>query len=294
MLRWIRVFSDLSLAAKINIVIAGFLVGILVYVYNFYFYGKIDASSGPYIYPENYVPNCQQLTSFAVDHSPREHGKGIVYNVTTPLNYKSDYAHSLLLVWAPNGFNALMSERFTGMTREATQNGFIVAHVGSIRLNLENIENLSQIPLAITKQWCVDPKLVFYSGHSDGGTLSNALAIMSGLPVYPRAIAPSAMGMRGADMVEFACPRPTSVLLMHNQNDTHFPGFGEEVIRWWANCNQCSEETRVSERNSCTEYVGCVGEVKTLFCEPPGNHLVWPGRAISPVAFFSSIIETVQ
>ena len=53
--------------------------------------------------------------------------KGIAYNVRTPANYDATVAHSLLMVYAPAGINQFRNEGFTGLTKEATQAGFIDA-----------------------------------------------------------------------------------------------------------------------------------------------------------------------
>ncbi|MCZ6665297.1 MAG: hypothetical protein O7B81_08330, partial [Gammaproteobacteria bacterium] len=53
---------------------------------------------------------------------------GIRFNLRTPSNYDATRAHPLLVVYAAATHGAAGSERFTGLTREATGRGIIVAY----------------------------------------------------------------------------------------------------------------------------------------------------------------------
>ncbi|HIE90053.1 MAG: poly(3-hydroxybutyrate) depolymerase [bacterium] len=283
-----------SIPVMVYLTIAFAIVGVLTYLYLAYTFSDETIAAVDFVYPSTYVSSCDSSPGMPVNHSLQNIDGTVSYNVTTPLNYRRDFAHPLLMVWAPNGFSAFMSERYTGLTRDATEQGFVVVHASSIRLGLKSIEVLGQIPLAVMAQWCIDPALVFYTGHSDGGTVSTALTVMDDLSVHPRAIAPSAMGMRGQDMEAFSCPVPTSIMLMHNQDDGHFPGFGADVIKWWAKCNQCAAGTVPTVLGNCKEFVGCADGSVTLLCEPEGSHMYWPGHELDPVAFFAEIVNSSQ
>jgi len=99
------------------------------------------------------------------------------------------------------------------------------------------------------------------------------------------------MGMQGKDMQAYQCPSPTTVMLMHNKGDGHFPDYGSQVIGWWADCNQCSGQTVPSEFKGCVEYTACAEGITTLFCEAEGNHAHWPGPEHDPIRFFSMIVD---
>ncbi|HIG39212.1 MAG TPA: poly(3-hydroxybutyrate) depolymerase [Gammaproteobacteria bacterium] len=284
-------FSGLKLLTKVYLSFFVGLAGLVLFINESYLYDSASISPVDFEYPDSYLTVCAPSIGRVADHAPLKSPDLISYTVTTPGNYRSDFGHALLVVWAPSGFSEMMSERFTGLTRAATERGFVVVHVDSIGLSISNLASLGRIPDAVTKQWCIEPSLVFYTGHSDGGTVSNALAVMSDQRLYPRAIGPSAMGMQGLDMTAFACPDPTAVMLMHNQNDSHFPGFGELVAAWWADCNQCSKTTAVTNNRGCREYTGCAAQAPTVFCELPGNHSYWPGRAVDLIGFFSEVVE---
>lgn len=216
-------------------------------------------------------------------HSP----KGFAFHVRTPANYQSRYAHPLLVVFAPS-VSGLLMEKYTGLTHDATAQGFIVAYVDGQRLNMASIKELGQIPAQISKDWCIDEQRVFLTGHSDGGTVSSALAFLPDSPVHPAAIAPSAAGITGDELKNYACPSPLSVLVMHNAGDTHFPGFGAQTAARWAECNRCEPKPQVvSVGKNCVRYPNCAEGVETLYCEGQGgSHLTWPGINKTLIDFF--------
>ncbi|NOT10703.1 MAG: hypothetical protein HOP23_02540 [Methylococcaceae bacterium] len=168
---------------------------------------------------------------------------GIRFSVRTPTNYNDTVAHPLLMVYAPAGRDRTESEEFTFMTRDATAAGFIVAYADHRPLSPEAVVQLAEIPKQIAQQWCVDKKRIFLTGHSDGGTIAMGTAFFNGTKHIPAAIAPSAAGIRGADLEDRNCVKPIPVMLMHSSRDKLFPNFGKEAIEWWARCNKCTTKT---------------------------------------------------
>ncbi len=131
---------------------------------------------------------------------------GITYAVRTPANYNPQILHPLLMVYAPAGSSRFRSEYLTNLTFEATAAGFVVAYADSRRLSLEVIPELGTIPRLIAKKWCVDEQRVYLTGHSDGGTVALALALLDETRHIPTAVAPSAAGFRRTDLETFSCP----------------------------------------------------------------------------------------
>ena len=285
-----RYQQGISLLSKIYSVLIIAIGSACFYLYDSHTFGIEYTTPGAFVYPEHYAPSCADKSSTVADHIQHKDANKLHFNVTTPTNYRSDYAHPLLMVWAPSGLSEGMSERFTGLTRQATEVGYVIVHTRSIPLGIKSLTALSEIPATVIDGWCIDPALVFYTGHSDGGTVSNALSVMPESAFHPRALAPSAMGMQGKDMTAYSCPSPTSVMLMHNKGDGHFPDYGSEVVGWWADCNQCSGQTAPSDFKGCVEFTACAEGVTTLFCEAEGNHVHWPGPEHDPIRFFSSIV----
>ncbi|MCY4363501.1 MAG: poly(3-hydroxybutyrate) depolymerase [Gammaproteobacteria bacterium] len=221
--------------------------------------------------------------------------RGLRYFVRTPLNYDNRIAHPLMMVFSPGDRSGLGTEWFTGLTTEGTRQGFVVVYADNRPRQIpalnrplakEWILELGTIPALVATQWCIDLDRVFLTGHSNGGTISTALALLEESPLSPAAIAPSAAGFRGEDLNSFACPAPLPVLVMHSRNDKVFPGYGAETMQWWKQCNQCPERVR-SLGDNCISYLGCAENVSTVYCEGERRHTVWPERNNRIISLFT-------
>lgn len=219
---------------------------------------------------------------------------GYRYNVRTPSNYNANFAHPLLVVYAPAGKHAEENERFTALTRIATSAGFIVAYADYARIAIPVIEELSTIPGLIADRWCVDESKTYLTGHSDGGTAALAIAIMEKTKHIPAALAPSAAGFTKADIEAFKCRTPIPIIIMHSANDTLFPGFGAAIARWWAACNQCAEQPPIADDTNCLAYQQCKTGAPVLYCEGAGTHREWPALNQTLVGFLSAIANTTE
>ena len=217
----------------------------------------------------------------------RVSAEGIKYMVRTPSNYNATFTHSLLMVYAPAGMSRWASERLTGLTTEATGAGFVVAYADHKQLNIATVEELGKIPELVAKEWCIDEKRIYATGHSDGGTASLALAVLDKTKTIPAAIAPSAAGWRGKDLEEFQCPDPIPVMIMHGKNDTLFPGWGAQTSDWWAKCNSCDVTKTKTAEGGCLVYQGCASGGATVYCEGSGGHRDWPNLNRVMLEFFA-------
>ena len=214
-------------------------------------------------------------------------GDGIRYHVRTPSNYDATITHPLLLVYAAAGQSGLASERVTGLTAVATGAGFVVAYADHRPLGIPAIEQLAIIPGAVAKKWCVDEKRVSVTGHSDGGTVALALAVLDQTKQVPAAIAPSAAGWAGKDLDAYQCRAPLPVMVMHNKHDRLFPGWGTQTATWWAACNRCDSLKRKSLEGGCLAYQHCAAGGATLYCEGTGGHQDWPHFNRVMIEFFA-------
>ena len=201
---------------------------------------------------------------------------GIRYNVRAPSNYDATFAHPLLMVYAPAGQNRWMSERFTDLTPTATAAGFVVVYADHRPLGIPAIEQLSTIPGLVARQWCIDEKRVYLTGHSDGGTVALALALLNQTRSLASGIAPSAAGWTGKDLEAYQCRAPIPVMIMHSANDKLFPGWGAQTGAWWAACNQCDVAATKQFDSGCIAYPKCAPGGPTLYCEGKGSHREWP------------------
>ncbi|MEQ1879685.1 MAG: hypothetical protein ABL878_01795 [Burkholderiales bacterium] len=202
---------------------------------------------------------------------------GLRVNVRAPANYDPRLAHPLLVVYPAAGQNRHTSESFSGLTREATARGFIVAYPDHRPLKLKAFDLLGEVPATVGNNWCVDQKRVWLAGHSDGGTAASALVFFDKSSVPAAGILVTAAGLRAEDLRTYSCPASRPVMIVHSKDDQLFapPSYGRDASQWWAQCNRCEAKT-VSTQAGCVEYTGCANGSRTLFCEVSGGHSRWP------------------
>ena len=214
---------------------------------------------------------------------------GIAINVRTPDDYDATVAHPVIVVFAPAGATADTTESFTGLTPDALDAGYIIAYADHVSpMNLGIIEGLSPVLDDVVDTWCVDTERVYYTGHSDGGTISEVLLSIDEEDPRPAAAAPSAAGITGPTMNMIGCPpEPRPIMVVHSINDGLFPpasGFGLDAAQVWADCNGCSGDP--TPNGGCIEWPGCTAQ--TLYCEGSGSHGQWPAINDEIIAFFDA------
>lgn len=239
-----------------------------------------------YAYPAT-GPECPATTAAA----PPPDDSGLPgYTVRTPSNYDPRRAHPLLMVFSPAGSNRALTERFTGLTHDATAQGLIVAYVDSLRLSRDAVARFARVVSAIERQWCIDPRRISFTGHSDGGSVSELIALLdTGIDVAPAAVVASAGGLIDTDFAEFECRRPIDVTLYHGRDDHHFPGYGASAARGWAQCLGC-DASPDTDTEGCAVYRNCRGALK--YCEQPGGHWRWPDINSAIVAKAAAAVAT--
>lgn len=246
------------------------------------------AQTAAFSYPAPPQAAACSLSVPAPDTSPLRTAGGVALTVRAPSNYDPRYAHPLLVVFAAAGADRAVTERFTGLTGGATQAGFVVVYADHKVLNLRTIRDLGTIPTLLAKVWCIDPRRVFLTGHSDGGTVATALALAPEPNGQYAGIAPSAAGFTAADLAAYRCPAPLAVQVAHGAADERFPGFGREAAAWWAACNHCDAASPERRADGCVEYSGCAAGARTIYCEHAGRHTTWPARNQALIEFFAA------
>lgn len=206
-----------------------------------------------------------------VPMSPRALG----FSLRAPANFDSLRRHPLLVVFPAAGQTSRQSEAFTRFTEPATARGLIVLYPAHRSLSLPQVDRLADLVQTVATDWCVDTGRIFFTGHSDGGTVTQVLAQREEAAIRPTKIAPSAAGIRQADLDELGCLTQMPVMLMHNADDKLFPGFGLSARDWWLACNACDSEARVDEAG-CESYPRCAGGTAVSYCESSGGHRTWP------------------
>jgi polyhydroxybutyrate depolymerase len=210
------------------------------------------------------------------------------YNVRAPSNYDATFAHPLLMVYAPAGSSAAGNETLTHLTRMATENGFVVVYTAHLSMSVETVQTLAKLPKEVAETWCIDLDQVYATGHSDGGTVSTAMALLDETRGTLAGIAPSAAGFRRTDFESFRCPSsPFPVMVMHGSDDWLFRGWGAQAAKWWAACNGCDMTKPPTEAgDECVAHQGCAAGGPTLYCEGPRSHREWPELGSEIVRFF--------
>lgn len=234
---------------------------------------------GHYAYPEISDTSCPAVWPALPDALPQSSPAAApTYQVRKPANYNAAYMHPLLVVYAPSGATAVQSERYVHLTNAATSRGFIVAYADHRPMGLRNVKSLSAVARAVAKDWCVDPARIYMSGHSDGGTVSTALALLPETRDGVNGIAPSAAGFNRQDLQAMQCrPNPIPVMVIHGVKDKLFPGWGRETSQWWGECNKCAPPVAAPDADGCVSYQNCAGGAPVVYCETPLGHVKWPG-----------------
>ena len=215
---------------------------------------------------------------------------GFSFNARTPDDYDPTVAYPLLMVYAPAGANAAVTEGFTGLTAPALEAGYIVVYAQHVSpRSAEAVAPLGAMAAEITEKWCVDRDRVYLTGHSDGGSISTIIALFDQAGFAPAAIAPSAAGISAGLLNTLDCPGKQPVMVLHSINDTLFSpseGFGEDAAAWWAACNACDTGSGPSDIDGCVSYDNCADDAEVLYCEQTGGHGSWPDMNAEMLAFF--------
>jgi len=218
-------------------------------------------------------------------HTP----EGQRYTLVTPANYRADRRHALLLVLAPAGMNAALSERFSGLTHTATEHGFLIAYANSPgSLRRTTISPLGDVAKDVARQWCVAEGQIYLAGHSDGATSALALVVDIPMKPPPNGVVLSGTGWTAADLGKATCSAPIPALILHGAEDRHFPGYGQSLAQWWAACNRC-QGAEVADSAGCTRYLACAAE--TLYCETPRSHWRWAAEPETVIQFLSRQVQ---
>lgn len=220
----------------------------------------------------------------------------------------------LVFVLHGGGGTGAQMERFVAFSALADRHGFIVVYpeaiernwndgrnAGSIRTQREGIDDVaffSAMLERLSKEFRVDPNRVYATGISNGGFMSQLLAVR--LSDRISAIAAVAAGMAPAVAGNFYPKEPVSVLIINGTEDRLVPFHGgdvarsrgktiatDEIIKKWATRNRCakgpataslrdvdaSDGTRILE----TTYTQCARGTEVVLYTIKGGGHTWPG-----------------
>jgi polyhydroxybutyrate depolymerase len=216
---------------------------------------------------------------------------GVLVNLRMPADYDPTIAVPLVVVYAPAGADASLTEQFTGLTDPTIAEGWAIAYVDHISpVSVQAVTDASVIPGLIAAEWCIDPARIYLTGHSDGGTISEVSVNVTVDPPLPRAAAPSAAGVQGSTLGQIGCPaQAVSMMIMHSTGDQLFPiadGFGYDAALFWVGCNGCTGDP--VDDGTCATWSTCNDSTTVAYCEGNGVHGQWPGLDAQIIAFFAA------
>ncbi len=212
-----------------------------------------------------------------VGESENETSGSIDFNLRTPQDYDPELGSPLVVVYAAAGANEASSEAFHDLTEDALGEGYIIAYADHISPSSQSaVDFLADVLHEIVDEWCVDEDRVYFTGHSDGGTVASLLVIWDRVEPRPAAIAPGGAGLNEGFLSGLDCSDTLPVMVTHGANDSLFPGFGAQAARWWAQCNGCADEAEPGPDGDCEVYSGCEGGAEVRYCENELTHPQWP------------------
>ena len=217
---------------------------------------------------------------------------GLPISVRTPTDYDATRGYPLLVVYPPAGFSRVASERFYGLTEEATRRGYVLAYSSAVPLSRRALAMQQRVADTVASRWCIDKSRVAFIGHSDGGSVAQGV-LLRGDPrsLRPGHVLASAAGIRGEDLQLERCPQPTQLTIVHGPRDELFPGYGRETARWWAGCFACAAAARLDVRlaaDACVDLGPCQDGSGVRYCESSEPHAKWPDLARHPFPYLGA------
>ncbi|MCI0736513.1 MAG: hypothetical protein L0Y50_09630 [Beijerinckiaceae bacterium] len=197
--------------------------------------------------------------------------------VRTPSDYNPTRAYPLLVVFPPAGLNRRRSEHFYDLTAEATRRGFVLAFSDHRGVSPAAAAQQAKVAATVASFFCIDESAISYLGHSDGGTIAEAIpAHVSGAAAVPRSVAASAAGIKENELAATPCPNVPAVLILHSRTDERFPDYGRGAAAYWARCADCTPADANVLADGCREFSGCAAGRRVGYCETSLPHKHWP------------------
>jgi polyhydroxybutyrate depolymerase len=238
-------------------------------------------------------PACANLATGRADGHAIEikSNEGLPILVRTPSDYEPTRAYPLLVVYPPAGFSRHASERYYGLTTEATRRGMIVAYSDHVGLSRKATSVQANVASAVAASFCIERGAITFLGHSDGGSMAEGIPATVPASIRPHAIVASAAGIQNGDLVPNGCPMSTNVLIIHNRLDRLFPDFGRGAAAYWAACAGCQPQDLSSPVPACRTFAACSSGMKVSYCDTEASHSQWPPMNERIFEFIASIVS---
>lgn len=137
----------------------------------------------------------------------------------------------------------------------------------------------------VQKSACIDPKRIYAVGFSMGGGMSHYVACHAA-DVFA-AVAPAAFDLLGENVDGCKPTRPISVISFRGTGDSVvvYGGGSSSAVAGmpvtflgakgtfekWAKINECSGTASAEDKNGCSSYSGCKGDVEVMLCTKQGG-----------------------
>jgi polyhydroxybutyrate depolymerase len=226
------------------------------------------------------------------------------YTVVLPSDYYDSNSFSLVIALHGGGGSSSQFEKSSGLSEKANKSGFIVVYpdgTGVIQTwnaglcwgyamnnDIDDVKFISMLIDKLLKDYKINPKKVYATGHSNGGMMCYRLACELGNKIA--AIAPNS-----CTMVTTSCnpARSMPILHMHSKLDEHVPYLGgtgngitgiycppvEDVLNYWAGIDECTtgeHSTFSNSSYSIYQWTGCNASRIDFYLTNDGGH-GWPG-----------------
>ncbi len=215
------------------------------------------------------------------------------FELYLPSDYDQDREYPLVFAWHGLGGSGALAQYYFGLEQAAGSDAIIVypdalprADSGGetgwdLNPNGYDFEFFDAMVVEMTSNLCIDESLVFSTGHSFGGYMSNAMGCYRA--EVHSAIAPVA----GGPPYYGGCQGAVAAWITHGKNDdTVELLYGEQARDVWLHYNECSDSSEAVEPTSCVAYDGCSRDVH--WCQHGGEH-EWPSFAGNAIwSFFSA------
>jgi polyhydroxybutyrate depolymerase len=244
-------------------------------------------SEGPAQTPAVDCSGKETLAAGIMRQSVMHDGVTYEYEMQIPDTYDGTKAVPLVLDFHGLGSdccNERGHQSYSGWRAKAKKEGFIVVQPqgpgqqwtgGSCcGGNRDDVGFSKTLVETVSEQACINPKLVFATGLSNGGAMSHHLAC-NAADVFA-GTAPVSMGY--SDSLPCMPPRPITVVMFRGTNDTtvSYNGGGfrsaDADFEAWSEINGCTGEPELTLDGNCRTRSMCEGGVQVTACKAAVGH----------------------
>ncbi len=265
--------------------------------------------------PDDEATHCAGLQPQAAGNVKRgldHHGYARTYTTHVPPGYDPNRRTPVVLLLHGQGAYGILQLLYTAYDRLADRQGFLVVAPDTaypmwnqwqidappdgqapVDPQVDDTGFLSALLDRVEARYCVDPHLMFATGHSSGAFMASYLACR--LPGRIASVVTVAATVYSDDAEDCATPRPVPVLAFHGTADRNVPfdhqtfgvagsndGVVANVRRWATRRNGCtgaSTVTQLAPDVSRRSWDCPSGQPARLVRIQGGGH-TWPGSPI--------------